>query len=89
MIRGETITVTVTDARTGAPVPGVCVTGRPADRAFTPGEGIGGCGGDRNQMTIDRVQPDRYVLFASAFDGVHGAQWVGPTGGVGDRPRPG
>ena len=85
MIRGATITVTVTDADTGAPVSGVCVSGTPATRAFTPGEGIGACGGDTNQMTIDQVQPDRYLLFASIFDGVHGAQWVGPTGGVGDR----
>lgn len=85
MIRGATINVTVTEARTGTPVSGVCVIGRLADRAFTPGEGIGDCGSDSNQMTIDRVQPGRYQLYAYTFDGAHGAQWVGPNGGVGDR----
>jgi len=85
MIHAATISVTVTDARTGAPVSGVCIHGEPANRAFTPGEGIGGCGSDSNTFTIDRIQPDRYVLYASTFDSNYGAQWIGSAGGVGDR----
>jgi hypothetical protein len=31
------------------------------------------------------ARPDRFVFYASVFDGEHGAQWVGPHGGVGSQ----
>lgn len=83
MQRGATITVDVTDAATGAPVGSVCVHGTLADRAPEPGGFIGGCADDTGVVTLSRLNPGNYVFFASVFDGVHGAQWVGPRGGVG------
>ena len=82
---GATLAISVTDAVTGAPVGGVCVNGQPADRAASPGEFLGDCTDDAGMITLTRVRPDRFVLFAGVFDGVHGAQWVGPHGGVGSR----
>jgi protocatechuate 3,4-dioxygenase beta subunit len=77
--------VTLVDAVTGEPVRSGCVTVLPADRAAEPGQGIGGCVDDTGRATMDQVVPDRYVLFAAAYDDVHGAQWVGTGGGVGAR----
>jgi hypothetical protein len=75
--------VTLVDAGTGEPVPNGCVNALPADRAPEPAQGIGGCADDTGRLVLDRLRPDRYVLFAQAYDDVHGAQWVGPQGGVG------
>lgn len=81
---GATITVDVTDAATHSPVgSAVCVQGTLADRAPEPGGFLGDCVDDSGNVTLTRVKPGKYVFFASVFDGVHGAQWVGPHGGVG------
>jgi hypothetical protein len=85
MRHGATIAVTVTDASTGEPVGGICLSGRPADRPAEYGGFIGECADFSGTLTMRRVVPDRYVFFASVFDGVHGSQWVGPQGGVGAR----
>jgi len=82
---GATLAISVTDALTGEPVGGVCVSGQPADRAASPGEFLGDCSDDTGNITLTRVRPDRFVFFAGVFDGIHGAQWVGPHGGVGSR----
>jgi hypothetical protein len=78
-----TIAVTVTDARTGTPIANACVNAFPTDRAPQPNEFVGGCVGADGTVTLARVTPGKYALTATPFDGVHGAQWVGPTGGVG------
>ena len=78
-----TIAVTVTDARTGTPILNACVNAFPTDRAPQPNEFVGGCADGNGAVTLTRVTPGRYALTATPFDGVHGAQWVGPTGGVG------
>ncbi|GIH04956.1 hypothetical protein Rhe02_30230 [Rhizocola hellebori] len=83
MHQGATIAVTVTDAATGEPVGGICLSGKPADRATEYGGFVGDCADFSGKLTLTRVVPDRYVFFASAFDGQHGSQWVGPQGGVG------
>jgi hypothetical protein len=83
MHHGATIEVTVTDAATGEPVGGICLSGKPADRATEYGGFVGDCADFSGALTLTRVVPDRYVFFASVFDGVHGSQWVGPQGGVG------
>jgi hypothetical protein len=81
---GATITVDVTDAASHAPVgSAVCVQGTLADRAPEPGGFLGDCVDDSGKVTLTRVKPGKYVFFAAVFDGVHGAQWVGPNGGVG------
>jgi hypothetical protein len=85
--QGATITMTVTDAVTGEPVGGICVNGQPADRATEFGGYVGDCADFSGTLTLTRVVPDRYVFFASAFDGQHGSQWVGPQGGVGARTQ--
>ena len=83
MRQGATIAVTVTDAATGEPVGGICLSGKPADRATEYGGFVGDCADFSGTLTLTRVVPDRYVFFASVFDGQHGSQWVGPQGGVG------
>ena len=81
---GATITIDVKDAVTGAPVTsGVCLEGEVADTATEPGGFIGDCADSNGVVALTRVRPGNYVFFASVFDGVHGAQWVGPRGGVG------
>ncbi len=83
LAQGATIAVTVTDASTGEPVDGVCVNGRPAERAEEYGEFLEGCTDSTGTISLTRVVPDRYVFFASTFGGYYGAQWVGAQGGVG------
>jgi hypothetical protein len=83
MRHGATIEVTVTDAATGEAVGGICLSGKPADRATEYGGFVGDCADFSGTLTLTRIVPDRYVFFASVFDGVHGSQWVGPHGGVG------
>jgi protocatechuate 3,4-dioxygenase beta subunit len=78
-----TIAVTVTDARTGTPILNACVNAFPTDRTSQPNEFVGGCADGDGAVLLTRVTPGRYALTATPFDGVHGAQWVGPTGGVG------
>jgi hypothetical protein len=85
MRHGATISVTVTDAATGDPVGGICLNGQPADRPAEYGGFVAECADFSGTLTLSRVMPDRYVFFASVFDGVHGSQWVGPHGGVGAR----
>ncbi len=83
---GATVTLTLVDAATGAPVDG-CVNLVPASRIPSPFEGYAGdCTSDgTGQLTLSRVRPEAYTVFAASFDGAHGAQWVGPRGGVGSR----
>ncbi|MEU7876089.1 carboxypeptidase-like regulatory domain-containing protein [Dactylosporangium sp. NPDC049140] len=80
---GATIAFTLVDAVTGAPVDG-CVNLVPTTRAPDPYAGYAGACGS-GTVTLDRVPPEPYAAFASASDGTHGAQWVGPHGGVGAR----
>jgi hypothetical protein len=82
---GATIIATMVDAKTGAKIDGACAIAVPADRpmGYTPGDGINDCSGADGVATLTNVRPDAYNLFVSAYDGVHGAQWVGPSGGTG------
>lgn len=85
MRHGATIRVSVSDAETGDPVGGVCLNGRPADTATEFGGYVGDCSDPSGMLTLTRVTLGRYVFFAAVFDGVHGAQWVGPGGGAGSQ----
>ncbi|GAA1764756.1 hypothetical protein GCM10009681_39810 [Luedemannella helvata] len=82
---GGSIEFTAVDARTGAPIPNACLTTRLVDRAPEPAEGTFACTDDQGRYTFGRITPDRYHLFAPVYDDVHGAQWVGPHGGVGNQ----
>ncbi|GAA1807435.1 hypothetical protein GCM10009682_31610 [Luedemannella flava] len=83
--RAGTIDVTVVDARTGAAVSGVCLNTVPVGRPPYFAEGNSACTGSDGRLTLPRVLPDRYNLFAGAYDGEHGSQWVGAAGGVGSQ----
>jgi hypothetical protein len=83
---GATVTLSLVDAVTGAPVDG-CVNLIPATRIPDPYAGYAGdcASGGTGKITLNRLRPEPYTVFASSFDGAHGAQWVGPRGGVGSR----
>ncbi|WP_344084001.1 carboxypeptidase-like regulatory domain-containing protein [Luedemannella helvata] len=77
--------ITVVDARTGEAVNGVCLHTVPAARPPYFVEGNSGCTEADGRLTLPRILPDRYHLFAGAYDGVHGSQWLGDHGGVGSQ----
>jgi protocatechuate 3,4-dioxygenase beta subunit len=84
LMRGGTISTTVKDAKTGAPVAGVCVEAVEPTRPAGLGNGqIMNCTDETGHVTVHSVTPGTYNLFAWANDGVHGHQWVGPSGGTG------
>jgi len=84
--REATITTTVRDAATGAPVAGICVEAvRPL--APTTLTGGGSCSDETGAVTVNQLGAGTYTLFAWAQDGVHGHQWVGPTGGTGAQAK--
>jgi hypothetical protein len=69
---GATINIWAVDARTGAPVESTCVFVHASARPQEYGEGNSGCTDATGLLTMSRVRPDTYVLFAAAYDGVHG-----------------
>ncbi|GAA1807450.1 hypothetical protein GCM10009682_31630 [Luedemannella flava] len=84
---GGSIEFTAVDAGTGAPIANACLASKLVDRAPEPGPSYGGfaCTDDEGRYTFERITPDRYQFFAPVYDDVHGAQWVGPRGGVGSQ----
>jgi hypothetical protein len=58
----------------------------PARGTHVPAENHGGCAVD-GTIVVSRVRLNQYAIFATTFDGVHGAQWVGPHGGVGSQAQ--
>ncbi|WP_346537882.1 carboxypeptidase regulatory-like domain-containing protein [Micromonospora sp. DPT] len=80
------ITTTVVDRATGEPVPYACVAALPLvfgaldddtcrwDVNYTD---------DRGRVTLRELDPGNYTLLVLPGDDVHGAQWVGRSGGVG------
>jgi hypothetical protein len=83
MTPGATFAVTLVDSATGAPVTSSCINAVPAEHARDIGPMPGSCTDENGTLSMTKVPPDKYVIFASVFDGEHGAQWVGPHGGVG------
>ena len=76
------ITTTVRDSKTGAPLSNICVN------AVTTSEpsalnGTSACSDGTGTITIGGLAADSYNLFALSNDRVHGHQWVGPNGGTG------
>ncbi|MGN9766828.1 hypothetical protein ACTMS2_16920 [Micromonospora sp. SD12] len=80
------ITTTVVDRATGEPVPYTCVAALPLvfgaldddtcrwDVNYTD---------DQGRVTLRELEPGEYTLLVLPGDDVHGAQWVGRSGGVG------
>ena len=82
-VPGASITTTVRDSKTGAPLRNICLI---PIRSVSPSgatAGIGNCTDTTGTFTITGLRADSYNIFAYASDGVHGHQWVGPTGGTG------
>jgi hypothetical protein len=78
------IDATALDATTRQPVGNVCL------QALEPrGDSIpdmqGWCTDELGKARIPYLAAGTYLIFAEPGDGVHGAQWVGPNGGTGDR----
>jgi 5-hydroxyisourate hydrolase-like protein (transthyretin family) len=82
--RAATISTTVQDRSTGAPVSNVCVSLVPSDNANVLGNTAQVfCSDDAGTLAMSLVTPGSYRLFADAQDGVHGDQWVGTAAGGG------
>jgi hypothetical protein len=80
--RGATISTQVTDARTGKGIPNICVAEMaPTDNV--PPDGFGSCSDSTGTIHIGPINGGTYNLWAVDFSGAYGAQWVGPSGGVG------
>lgn len=80
------ITTTLVDAKTGAPVAGMCVIAEKLQGFDFPD----GCGDNRSdsagKVTVSIDNPGLYQLFVlPPRNSVYGAQWVGWTGGKGDQ----
>jgi|GEM_PF-710070 len=88
IVKWATITTSVVDASTGAPVQGACV--EPV-RPLTPTRLGGGalfCTDADGSLTLPFVEPGTNNLFAWApFNSDYGHQWVGSTGGTGAQAK--
>ncbi len=74
---------TVVDAATNAPVENACI--RPVRELDVFGLYPLDCSGPDGRITVDRLEPGSYRVYAKTFYGTHGAQWVGRDGGTGSR----
>lgn len=78
------IEATVVDATTGQPVTQVCLWALESPGGAIP-DSSGFCANAQGKIEVDYLAAGTYSLFAQPHDGVHGAQWVGVSGGTGDR----
>ncbi|WP_433393420.1 hypothetical protein [Micromonospora sp. KLBMP9576] len=91
---GAELRVVVRNRATGAPVPNAAVRALAVDKRFPDVWDVTEIADEHGVVRFRSLFPDRYHLWAGAAG--HGAQWVGPNGGTGDRatalvvePRPG
>ncbi|WP_326834611.1 carboxypeptidase regulatory-like domain-containing protein [Amycolatopsis rhabdoformis] len=83
------VTVTFTDAATGAPVGRGCVAIVDPTKHSSVSTSDMACTYGSGQVQMDYLWPGKYRFFAvpgdvANGDGVHGSQWVGARGGTGD-----
>lgn len=83
LTKAATISTVITDAKTGQPVPGACLSLTEITRPASFGIDEGRCSDATGHVTYPGIKPGSYKAFVFVHDGVHGMQWVGPTGGVG------
>lgn len=76
------ISTTVVDAVTKAPVPNACVYAK--SKANPTGDFPFECSGPDGRVTVTRLTTGIYELWVEPGDKAHGAQWVGPNGGIGN-----
>lgn len=76
--------VTVLDAATKTPVVG-CLRYLTADATSTVPTPFSNCSGSNGQLSLDGFPAGKIKIFIESADDVHGAQWVGPHGGIGDQ----
>jgi len=76
--------VTVVDAAAKAPV-AACLRYLTADATSTVPTQVSNCSGANGQLSLDGFPAGKLKLFVESIDDVHGAQWVGPHGGIGDQ----
>jgi len=81
--RGGTISTSLRDRLTGAPVADVCVSLVPTGDPNGLGTAQVFCGIGGGGLIMRPVRPGSYRMFADARNGVHGDQWVTNGGGVG------
>jgi hypothetical protein len=84
MTRQASVSTTITDAKTGAPVAHACLQLVNVNSPGELGNGSQVCSDASGHVTFGFLFPGQYKSFVEARDGVHGDQWVGPNGGVGD-----
>jgi hypothetical protein len=78
------ITTKVVDAVTGAPVADVCLFAARLQHFVMPEDCYYRSEAD-GTATVEVETTGSYQLFARPYGGVHGAQWVGATGGTGSQ----
>ncbi len=83
---GATVTTTIRDKATGAPISRACLAlSRPDAGGLSPSE-AGWCSDSTGKITASPVRAGNYQVFVVP-GGAYGAQWVGWTGGTGDRDK--
>src|SRR6185369_15526548 len=82
-----TITTTVRDSKTGAPLANICPYTVRASSPSGATAGFGSCTDSTGKVTFTGLAPGSYNVFSYANDGVHGHQWVGPNGGTGIKEK--
>lgn len=82
-VAGASVTTTMVDRKSGAPVANACLQLVPVAEPWQLGMSPGICSDASGAVHVSQLAPGTYKAFVWARDGVHGHQWVGPGGGVG------
>ncbi|MEU5553426.1 carboxypeptidase regulatory-like domain-containing protein [Micromonospora sp. NPDC047793] len=80
---GATISTTVVDRQTGAPLAGVCLEAFANKRALLL-DSYPKCSDHDGRVDIGPLRAGEHKLFAVPQNQTYGRQWVGPDGGTGD-----
>src|SRR5262249_48027379 len=75
-VPGASITTTVRDAATGAPLAGICLSVFATSEPSGASPALFNCTDASGVMTVGSLLAGSYNVFAFADDGVHGHQWV-------------
>jgi hypothetical protein len=83
MRKAAVIQATILDKVTRQPVANACVATLTL-QAATRADGYNACSDQGGHVEVS-LPADKYTLFVAPQDGVHGAQWVGASGGTGSQ----
>ncbi|MET8547291.1 carboxypeptidase-like regulatory domain-containing protein [Micromonospora zamorensis] len=84
---GNELRVTLRDRATGAPVPNTGIIAISVDKRFPDIYDANEISDENGVVRFRSLHPDRYNIWAGGSANGHGAQWVGPKGGTGDRAK--